>query len=512
MKKITSVLVAGLLTLGLAQAQTQTGVCGTSMADQQLSEARLLQNLEHASMASDRGSVPQYVPIHFHLVANTAGQGRIKETRVLDQLCELNASYECNEMRFYLKPHPTHGLFDKSINNDAVYDSQDNLFIMENRRHTSALNVFVTNVADSGNPNPIGIVLAYYSPSKDWIVSRKDQISGTGNGTLVHEVGHFFSLRHTFYGWESDPFTNGSPGWPTAPAVSPGGVATERMNMSNCNSAADLICDTPPDYNFGIIDNDCVYTGGAKDPLGVTVDPMENNYMGYFANCNYAFTPQQCDVVLEDLNTPQRNYLDNTFTPAAETITTPEALLVLPAGADTVDAFDQVTFEWQNVPGATYYLFEIDIVSSYTTPNAQTFLLTGTSHTLTNLQANRKYFWRVRPFNEYYTCSPAKQSFFNTPAVVATDNVAGLTGWEVSPNPLNSGNAARVLINTETGFEAALGVFDATGRQVYRQEGSVFPAGNSVFELSLGDLPDGLYFIVLENATGRAVRKLVVLR
>nr|MBP6811792.1 hypothetical protein [Saprospiraceae bacterium] len=38
--------------------------------------------------AADRGET-KYVPIHFHLVADAAGNGRHKEIRVLEQLCKL---------------------------------------------------------------------------------------------------------------------------------------------------------------------------------------------------------------------------------------------------------------------------------------------------------------------------------------------------------------------------------------------------------------------------------------
>lgn len=511
MKKIFFALAAFLAFEHAAIAQTQQpGVCGTSLEDQLL--MRELMPVDHThTTASERSNAVQYVPIHFHLVADSDGNGRHKISRALDQLCDLNASYEGNDMRFFLRSHNTYGLFDKSINNDNVYSNQSNTFTMNNRRLTNALNVYVTNIADSGNPNPIGIVLAYYSPTFDWVVSRKDQVNGSGNGTIPHEVGHFFSLPHTFFGWESAPFQPGSAGWPTAPAVSPGGVPTERMNGTNCSTAADGICDTPPDYNFGLLVANCQYNGGAKDPLGVTVDPMENNYMGYFSTCNYEFTPGQLAQVSTNLNSPARNYLDNTFTPAAETVVTPDDLLQLPASGDTVDAYNNVAFQWQAVAGATWYLFEIDINSSYTSPFSQEILTNDPTVTLTNLQANRTYFWRVRPFNEYYTCNSAKQRTFRTPATTSANDIAEISKWYVSPNPLGAG-AARINVNASQGFDANLTVFDAVGRQVYRQNNLTFSAGETTVELPLDNAPNGMYFVVLDSAAGSSTRKLTVLR
>ncbi|MEZ4948184.1 MAG: hypothetical protein R2784_02135 [Saprospiraceae bacterium] len=51
--------------------------------------------------------------------------------------------------------------------------------------------------------------------------------------------------------------------------VSPNGSPTELQDGSNCTTAGDKICDTPPDYNFGLINGNSCY-GGAKDPNGVT--------------------------------------------------------------------------------------------------------------------------------------------------------------------------------------------------------------------------------------------------
>lgn len=510
MKKIFSLLTANILFLVAIQAQEYSAPCGLTPADRSELEQRLQANFANPN-AGERSGVVQYVPICFHLVAGSDSLGRHKINKVLDQLCEMNEFYSPQDIRYYLSPHPTYGLFDRSINNDNVYNNQSNNFIMTNRRHNNALNVFVTNDVVSGNPPiPGAVTLAYYNIPKDWIVSRKDQINGNGNGTLSHEVGHFFTLLHPFNGWDFTPFDNTYPGFPNAPSTSPQGVPTEKMNGSNCTTAGDYICDTPPDYNF--LENDCVYTGGALDPMGVPVDPMENNIMAYFSGCVYAFTNQQGVAIHNSLNSAARNYLDNTFVPAAEEIVTPNDLLTLPAGGDTVDYYNQVSFEWQSVPGATYYLFEIDITSAYSTPNSQEIVLPGTSLTLTNLQPNRTYYWRVRPFNEYYSCNLGKQRTFRTSGVSGVNQITGLSGWNVSPNPLGSGQVARILANAETAFDANVSVVDAMGRMVYRQTNTAFPAGNSTLELPLGELPDGLYFVVIDNNEGRSTRKLTVIR
>ncbi|MEO6758424.1 MAG: zinc-dependent metalloprotease [Saprospiraceae bacterium] len=517
MKKIMFTLAAAVSLSVTVLAQQSPGNCGTTFEDQLASRPRLRENLaaiESGAFVQDR--TIQYVPIFFHLVGDVNGNGKHKERLVLDQLCKLNAAYAAMDIRFYLNPHPTQGLFDYSINNDAVYTTQTNFTLMQNRRHPNALNVYVVNAAESGNNQP-GTTLAYYSSQRDWIVSRKDQINGNANnGTLPHEIGHFFSLNHTFFGYESNSFGPNDVTWPIAPVFAPngGGVTTERQNGSNCSTAADEICDTPPDYNFGFEQGNCdAYTGGGKDPLGTLVDPMENNFMSYFSNCaNYAFTNQQQAAILADRNSASRNYLDNTFVPASDNIDTPIDFLIGPADTDTVNYFNEVLLEWNPVAGATHYLLEIDITNAYATPNAQTFILTTTSKLLTNLQAKKKYFWRVRPFNYYVTCATPKQFSLITPITSATSDIAGLSAWQLSPNPLSVGDVLHLAVNADNGFEASVRIIDATGRQVYNQTNLSFNTGETVTNVPVAGLQNGLYFVVLENSQGRDVRRLVVLR
>jgi len=524
MKKI--LLSCALLTAALgacAQANHPAGICGNGSQEQ---IDHLLPRLEANLAAIDAGQhVPDraimYVPVHYHLVAGTDGTGRAREVTVLDNLCRLNQAYADQDIRFYLSSHSTaaYGLFNKTINSDNVYLNQTSTFVMNTRRHKNAINIFVVKEPASGAGNPPGVIVnGYYSPSNDWIVLRSSEVSGKANNpTAPHEVGHFFSLPHTFLGWEEDPFESTDPTWPIAPAISPGGNPTERVNGTNCTVAADKVCDTPPDYNFGLpdTDNNCKYEGSggqfAKDPLGVVVDPMEENMMGYFNGCNpFVFTAQQKSLILADLNANDRNYLDNTFAPAATNIETPTDLLIAPANNGQA-TFNNVILEWKPVAGATYYWVDVDITSLFGSIQLQSFLVTGTTQTITNLLNNKKYYWRVRPFNEYVTCAAARTGIFNT-TTTSTENIEGLTAMQVSPNPVSDSESARLTVSTETGFEASLRVFNAEGRPVSAQEGLVFPQGNTTLELPLTGLSNGIYFVALQNGQGQAMRKLVVLK
>ena len=72
------------------------------------------------------------------------------------------------------------------------------------KKDAKALNVFITENAETSS-STIGTVQGYYSSQGDYVIVRKEELI-KGNNTLSHEIGHFFSLRHTFYGWENVPY------------------------------------------------------------------------------------------------------------------------------------------------------------------------------------------------------------------------------------------------------------------------------------------------------------------
>lgn len=495
--------------IAAVQAQTHVGPCGNgggewndALADRLLRNKQLLED----NPLQFRSTV--YVPVRIHMVANSSGQGRVLHSRVLEQMCRLNSDFADMGMQFYIK-----GIND-NINDTAIYNAQYNAgFIMNQLRDNSAFNIWIVDVAAPAAPQPgdEGQILGYYNPFRDWVVMRRDQ-AGSTTITLPHEVGHFFSLMHTHNGWDAQRWTAeiGNP----APAISPGGVPTERQDGTNCHNAGDFICDTPPDYNgFGF--SGCNYNI-AQDPTGTFIDPDEQLFMSYFLNCtrnDYYFSQTQQDLIWADYNHSSRNSIRSNFVPNLTEITEP-ATPIYPIGGIVTPGYNIVNLQWEAVTGADSYLLEIDLVPTFALSPIRVVVQGANTYTATTLQANKNYSWRVRPFNAYRTCAPnsAIATFRTGTELVSTQDITDLDSWTISPNPVLAQGAMQVTLQAGRGFEADFTLYNTAGQIVQRIGRQRINAGETHFEFSAENLSPGIYMLALDHQEGREVRRVVVVR
>lgn len=115
------------------------------------------------------------------------------------------------------------------------------------------------------------------------------------SGTVTHELGHVFSLAHTF----------GTGDVIAAAQGEPFDTSTELVNGSNCQTTGDLVCDTPADPYIPSdpngtvwIDANCVYVYEGRDANGDYYEPDIDNIMAYYfpddpCYCNGGFSRGQ---------------------------------------------------------------------------------------------------------------------------------------------------------------------------------------------------------------------------
>lgn len=163
------------------------------------------------------------------------------------------------------------------ITNNGTSGSADEIAVKNLSKwpNTDYINIWIVNKINGNSTVPGGYT---YFPElnnvrTDGLVLNASVVDGS-NKTVVHEMGHYFYLFHTFHddnGNENSCATN-----------------------TDCSNQGDMICDTEPcllESNCAVPSNTC--TGNPfiiEDAIhGYTV---LNNFMGY-TDCQWMFTPGQ---------------------------------------------------------------------------------------------------------------------------------------------------------------------------------------------------------------------------
>lgn len=174
-----------------------------------------------------------------------------------------------------------------SAGENAKYDVSGGLDAWPRDRY---FNIWIVNSIESDGSG--GTTLGYAEfPQFDTdgfgIIIRHDSYGTTGTAsgdrTLTHEVGHCLGLLHTFQG----PFFGGGTG----------------CHTTDCASAGDFICDTPPasasHWDCPAAYNSC--TGiPANDYYGMDAYDQWENYMSY-APCQNMFSQDQVAMIQNNL-------------------------------------------------------------------------------------------------------------------------------------------------------------------------------------------------------------------
>lgn len=512
LKTLSLVICCAIASLSLFGQAHKCGTTGDEVMQ------RLLKNKQALINNPISPREIRYIPVKFHIVSKTDGTGGVPEAQVFDMLCTANEDFADLEMQFYIKD----GEFNY-INNDAIHNlildsnhpqSTINPLILQNimnsNRDFAALNVYMVRDIIL-NANNTGNVLGFYSNDRDWVVMLNNEVRGSSI-TLTHELGHFFSLPHPFNGWESDPYDPDKHGNPVQ-SNSPGFIPTEKMDGSNCTIAGDRICDTPPDYNFAGIS--CNWTEEILDPDGTLVNPEEKLTMGYFPcdKDDYFFSEMQKQLMIQDLATSGRDYLA-TDPNLVTTVLEANTELVFPANDEQLTYYQGLELEWTAVPGATQYLVEIDRLPTFVFQKQSFYVRDINFLELNNLEANKKYYWRVKPYNDYSTCQPftLAKSFTTGENPTAVQDIDFVSKWVLSPNPLTSQQDINLAFAAEKAFQGNIRFFSLSGQALGQAQQYNFKAGQNRLSIPVPNLQNGVYLLVLNTNEGVRTERILVSR
>ena len=202
MKSMTHLLLSALMLISVCtQAQETEGFnCGVNLTDGLRIKERMLANRRNipSALIENRAGAVLYVPIQFTIVSDASGNGGADLEKVLDLFCELNTDFGPIGVQFYLKDSIQSFRY---MNSNAVYNdaqSGGSQNFMTSNKVPDCLNIYTG--ASVNNTS-----LSYYSSDGDYIFIVHGMMNSTSK-VGPHEIGHFFSLPHTFVGWEGYDF------------------------------------------------------------------------------------------------------------------------------------------------------------------------------------------------------------------------------------------------------------------------------------------------------------------
>lgn len=371
-----------------------------------------------------------YIPIQFHIVGASNGGSYYRFTTFLDAFCTLNAQYAPYNWQFYM-----YGGYEgiNYINSDALNDHTGSYRnIINSESVIDVVNMFFVDDPSGACGYFAGFGGPGSSFNRQGYIAIQDGVCAAGdNSTIAHELGHFFSLPHTFYGWEGRSASD-------APRAS-----DERVNGSNCGAAGDYFCDTPADY---LSDRwSCPFNQTKVDFNGQQYQPDGELYMSYSNDaCTSYFSEEQVDAMRANLNGPRSYLLGHTYPNYG--VITDTTQTVLPAmNALNVPA-NYVNLKWTAVENATHYYLEI-LNNSPSIIIVKDTVVTDTSVVFTDLSRFKGYKFRVRAFNPYSTCSPI--TFFS---IFSTGDTSALRpSVNVQPISCNDAFDGSITVNISGG-------------------------------------------------------------
>ncbi|MGH1336641.1 MAG: T9SS type A sorting domain-containing protein [Aureispira sp.] len=519
----------GLVTLLLpflltAQAPaTATPECGISAETAELIRQRLMDN-RRAFTTQDvqrltNGRTITYVPVTIHNVAaDAAGTGKTSEPTIMAFLCGLNAIYLDQDVQFFLHSPIRSRVSNFIYQNASTSTARSHML---SYRVPNTLNMIIG--ASISNPRA-----SWYDGGGDFIFLLQQMLTPAAK-TEAHEIGHFFTLNHTFYGWEGLN-AEATYGGQSVPTIVPNGFFSFRPEavartgvQANCQTAADGFCDTEADYFSDR--TACPYQPTTLDPHGLSMNPDESNIMSYASDaCVTNFSTEQQAAIAMDI--ANRTWVSQT--PSNTTDITAVPSVVSPQSGGQLGSITNATvrLEWAPVAGATWYYIEVlgTNFPGLWLPNSNDVIYKGIQYNgnthfnlpSTDLVAGKHYVWRVKALNSVSTCAPLS-TYSRFEAVTSiTTSVGDLPldqqmSFKIVSNPITT-SFVPVSIYAAEEIVGSVRLFSLDGREVLTLTKQTFVEGESLLQLPANNLANGMYLAVLMTEKGQLQQKIIIQR
>lgn len=483
-----------LLVSFAGSAQTTSSYCGTPPGKSEW----LQQYQQQLTPVAARSNDFLYIPLTIHIVGTSEGEGYYGLDQLYPSLCTLNEDFADSDIQFYINGEINY------IDNDDYYEhnfSQGSQMMHIYNKPNTVNCYFVDSPA--GN-------CGYYSPWRD-AVAISNGCAAPDSHTWAHELGHFFSLPHTFSGWEGTDYEANM----EVPFFLDNGGEVELKDGSNCAEAGDGFCDTPADYlsfRWG-----CNGEGQSnvlqRDPTDSTFRSDGTFIMSYARDgCSERFSEEQIMAMRANILSQRPNLYAN---PPEPVWLDAPPVAIAPINGDSIGASASAVLEWEPLDGAALYT----VVISRHFPGvevllqAQYFQTTATSVLVDGLQPSGSYRWTVKAYNRYDGCALASEpAIFSLADPVFTNTAEAAEAFQlkVYPQPAADGGPITVEWHLAEAETVQLWLRSAAGQSI-RQQRLPGLAGRQRAQLGTAGLSAGLYLLEIRTSSGlRAYRKVVV--
>ncbi len=285
-----------LLLLMLSGLQGYGQTCGTVVTQSQIDYQEALSSELTRSMDFAQGIID--IPVQFHVVRSSDGQGGISVEVIKRQFELLNERYIHANIRFVQKTD-IHYIDDDRFANFRMSLEKE---LAEKHDIANIINIYC--IEDIG-----GYYGYSYHPDDDRanrVVMGKQGLDNSS--TLSHEMGHFFGLYHTH-----------GKGLSISEPMEPIDRNADYNNngISDCYELGDNLCDTPADPNMGSqkYRDYCLETCELSSEIpakgGDYYQPSITNIMCYnqYPDCRSVFTKEQYTRIAQTARNERRKLI-----------------------------------------------------------------------------------------------------------------------------------------------------------------------------------------------------------
>jgi hypothetical protein len=171
------------------------------------------------------------------------------------------------------------------------------------------------------------------------------------------------------------------------------------------------------------------------------------------------------------------------------------------------------TLEWTAVNGAVSYTLQISTFGSFVNFVVNQPGITSTSYSVTDLEENKKYYWRVREATANYEGLFSQVFRFTTGSTNSVDDDKNLFAYNLEqnyPNPFNPITFIKYQL-AKPGF-VTISVYNILGMEIVKLVNEEKSAGSYEVEYDATNLSSGIYFYRLQTESFVETKKMVLMK